>query len=177
MIPAEVYVIVRHEIPHPARPVFLLCLHSIDGIGHITLCHRISEYPLLFLRIIETESGADVEPLERSQIHINVTKQAPVFVTVVFVPDKPCQRVLPVRVTGNRASKIPCGGIDRQRRIGLQHILQETAGSLHLVGAVHGEVLTDCKNILDRLEFSIDTRGKAFKIGIFQYAEVFVIAD
>ncbi len=176
MVFAEVDVVAGHKVPHPAGPVLLLRLHGVGGVGHSAFGHRIGENALLLLRVVEAECGLDVESLEGVDIDICVAEESPVFVAVVFVAFETGQRVLAVGVAADRPGELAGGGVDRQRGIELQHILEESAGGLQLVGAVEGEMLTDGKDG-EGLELGVDSCRETLEVGILDDTEVFVVAQ
>ena len=156
MIFAEVDAVVCHEVPHPACPVFLFGFDGVCGIGHVALSDGIGEEALLLLRVVETEGGAEIEALEWVEVHVGVAEEAPVGVTVVLVSLEAGYRVLAVGITAHGACELALGGVDGERWIGLEHVLQETAGSLYFVGAVEGEVLAYGEYILIGFELGVD---------------------
>ena len=126
-------------VPHPAGPVFLLGLNGIGRIGNRSFCDRIGEDTLLFLRVVKTEGGLHIEVFEEVHAQVCITEHTPIGVAVVFVTFQTGHRILSVGIAAHRTGKLTFCRIDRQRRIELEHILQESAGSRYFAGAVHGK--------------------------------------
>ena len=130
-----------HGVPHPLCPVLLLGLDGIGGVGHGAFGDRIGEDALLFLSVVEAEGALDVEVLEWIDVDERIAEHAPVCVAIVGIARQACQRVLAVGIAADRTCEAAIGGIYGERGIELKDVLEESARSLHLAGAVDGEVL------------------------------------
>ena len=177
MVHAEVYVVVSHEVPHPAGPVLLLGFDSVGGVGHVAFGDGIGEDALLLLGVVEAEGGADVEALEGVDVEVSITEQAPVGVAVVLVALQACQRVLAVGIAAHGAGKFAGGGVHRQRGVELQHVFEEAAGGLHFGGAVDGEVFAEGHHLVEKVVLGVHTSGEAFEVGVLDDTHVLVVAQ
>ena len=173
-------VVSGNEVPHPLRPVLLLGLHGILRTSHGTFRNRIGEDALLLLRVVQTEGSLDVQVLQGVDVDIGITEHTPVGVAVVLVTLQTSQRVLTVGVAAYRTGKLAGGGIDGQRGVELQHVLQEAARGLHLTGAVDGEVLTDGHDVavldLHQLVLSVHTTREALEVGVLDDTLVLIVS-
>ena len=171
----HIEVIGRYGIPHPAHPVLLLCLHGIGRGRYIAFRNRIGEDTLLLLRVVETRRCADMQPFVCLHIHKRISEQAPVGVAVVGIAFDTRHRVLPIRITAHRTRILAIFGIDGQRGIELQGILQDAAGRLYLRGARQREVLTNLYFIVQERVIGIGTRREAVEVRAFDNAHVLII--
>ena len=165
---ALLQVIGGNSIPHPLCPMLLLCLNSICRIGNGTLGNWIGKDTLLLLTIIETKGCLHIEVLERINIHISIAEHTPISIAVIAIAVETCQRVLTIRVTAHRTRIIAIDSANRQRRIELKNILKKTARCLHLTGAVDGEMLANCDNMvladLQQLILTIHTSRETVEV-------------
>ena len=107
-------VIGRNGIPHPFRPVFLLRLDGVLGIGHVSFRDRIGEETLLLLSIVQTESRAEIEAFEEMEIDVGITEGTPVDVPVVAVAVEARDRVLTVGIAAYRTCVVAFFRVDRE---------------------------------------------------------------
>ena len=167
-------------VPHPLGPMLLLGLYGIGGIGHCSFRNRIGEDALLLLGIVDTEGGLDVEILQWVDVQKHIAEGAPVTVTVVAVAVETGHRILTIGIAAYRSGILPIRGIDGQRRVELQHILQESARGLHFVSTVKREMLTHRQqvSIVDPDEFivCIHTGRKTFKVALLDDTFILIIA-
>ena len=170
-----------HGVPHPLRPVLLLGLDSIGGVGHGAFGDRIGEDALLLLSVVETEGALDVEVLEGVDVDEGIAEHAPVCVAIVCIARKACQRVFAVGIAADGTCEAAIGSIDGQRGIELKDVLEESARSLHLAGAVDGEVLAYGDDVavvnLQELVVAVHAGREAAEIGVLDDAEVLVVAE
>ena len=173
---ADLQVIGDDGIPHPFEPVLLLRLHSVLVVRHGAFRNRIGEDTLFLLGIVDTRSGADIQPLDGVDIDISVTEHAPVGIAVILVALQTGNGVLAVWVTAYWACKLTLRSVYRQRGVELQHVLQEPAGSRDLGGAVHRKVLANRHIVLENLIVAIDTRRETVKIRSLDDTVVLIVA-
>ncbi len=102
----EVDVIACHEVPHPASPVLLFCFYGVLVVCDVAFGDRVGEYALFFLRVVESERGANVEAFEGGEVDVSVAEQTPVVIAVVFVADEACERVFAVGVSSDRTCEL-----------------------------------------------------------------------
>ena len=164
-------------IPHPTHPMLLLCLHPIGGGSDIALGDRIGEDTLFLLRIVQTCRGADMQILVRLNIQKGVAEKAPIGVAIVLVAVKTGNGVLTVGVAADRACVVARGGIDRQRGIELQSVLQDTAWGLHLARTVECEIFANRDTVVQERVVGIGTSRETVKIGMLDDAEILVVVD
>ena len=99
-------------IPHPLRPVLLLGFHAVDGVGHGSLSDGVLEDALLFLCVVETKGGFDVEALEGVDVQVGIAEHAPVGVTVIAVAVQTGHGVLAVGIAAHGTCVVSAGGVD-----------------------------------------------------------------
>ena len=178
---ARFKVVGRDRVPHPLEPVLLLGLHGVGRIGHRTFRHRIGEDALLLLGIVQAEGRLEIQALHRVDVQIGVTEHSPVVIAVVRIAGQAGERVLAVGIAANGTGEFTLGGIDGNGRVELEHILQESAGCLHLAGAVQGEVLADGEDVLvpdlEELVIRVDTGGKTGEVRMLDDTVILVIAQ
>ena len=173
---SQLEVIGSYGVPHPFGPVLLLSLYGVGLIGHVALGYGVGEDALLLLRIVETEGRTQVEALEEVQVYIGIAKGAPVSIAVVFVTLKHSHGVIAVGVATHRTSIAAIGGVDGQRGVKLQHVLQETTRSRHLRGAVQGEVLANGELVANEFILGIEASREALEVTGLDDTEVLIIA-
>ena len=161
--------------------MLLLAFHGIGRVGHGTFRYGIGEDALLFLGIVDTKGGLDVEAFERVDVQESVTKHSPVGVTVVGVAFEAGEGVLAVGVAAYRTGELTVGGVNGDGRVELEHVLQESAGSLHFGGAVHGEVFADGHNVtvanFQELVVRVDTGAQTGEVGVFDNTVVLIVTQ
>ena len=133
--------------------MLLLGLHSVGRICHIAFSDRIGEDALLFLGIVHSKGGLEIEALERIEIQIYVAEGPPIGITVVGIALQPCHRIFPVGIASHRTCIFPVHSIDRKRWIGLKHILEESARGLHFGGAVDSEMFSNFEDFAYEIVF------------------------
>ena len=176
---AYLQIIGNDGVPHPFRPMLLLCLYSVLIISHHAFGDRIREETLLLLRIVDTCRGTDIQTFDRVDIDEHVSEQTPIGVSVVFVALQNRERILTLRETAGRRSlcQIAVGRIDRQQGVVLEHALNVTAGSAYLRSAVKREVLTDSHNIFQHLIVGVNTRRETVEVRSLDDTVVLVVTQ
>ena len=176
---ANLQIIGNNSVPHPLRPVLLLCLNGILIVGYYAFGDRIREETLLLLRIVETCRSTDIQTFDRVDIDEHVSEQTPIGVSVVFVALQNGKRILTLREAAGRRSlrQIAVGRIDRQQGVVLEHALNVTAGSAYLRSAVKREVLTDSHNIVQHLIVGVNTRRETVEVRSLDDTVVLVVTQ
>ena len=161
--------------------MLLLGLYGIGGIGHCSFRNRIGEDALLFLGIVDTEGGLDVQILQGVDVEKHVAEGAPVTVTVVAVAVETGHRVLTVGIAAYRTGVLAIGGVYRQRGIELKHILQESARGLYFVGTVKGEMLAHRQQVSvanpDEFIVGIHTGREALEVALLDNTFILIITQ
>ena len=161
--------------------MFLFCFYAVNRICNSAFGDGISENSLLFLSVVDTCGGFDIEVFNGADVEVNIAKSTPISITVVGVAFKTCERVFAVGIATNRTCKFAVCGVNRQRGIELQHVFNKSARSLNLVGAVYGEIFANFYNASTvgfyNVVISIQTSRKTLKIRMFDNTVVFVISQ
>ena len=176
---ANLQIIGNNSVPHPLRPVLLLCLNGILIVGYYAFGDRIREETLLLLRIVNTCRSTDIQTFDRVDIDEHVSEQTPIGVSVVFVALQNGERILTLREAAGRRSlrQIAVGRIDRQQGVVLEHALNVTAGSAYLRSAVKREVLTDCHDVVQHLIVGVNTRRETVEVSRLDDTVVLVVTQ
>ena len=178
---APLQIVCSDDVPHPLGPVLLFSLYGIGRVGNRSLGNRICEDALFFLSIVETECRLDVQVVYWVDVQEYVAERAPVGIAVVAVTLQASHRVLTVGIATHRTSKLSVGGVYWQRWVELQHVLQESAWSRHLAGAVQCEVLTYGNDVpvinLQELIVGVDTSRIALEVAALDDTLVLVVSQ
>ena len=161
--------------------MLLLCFYGIGLGGYGSFRNRVSEDTLFLLGIVDTKRCLDIQSLHGIDVQVSIAEQSPVGITVVLVAGKAGKGVLTVGITSHGTCELTAGGIDRDGRIELEYVLQESAGGLHFAGAIQGKMLADGEDIpvtnLKELVVCIDTGTDAGEVGVLDNTVVAVITQ
>ena len=155
--------------------MLLLCLHGVGGRCNVAFGDRIGKDALFLLRVVDTRGGADMQSPVCLHIHESITEKTPIVVAVVRVAVQSRHGILAVRIATHRTGIPAVLGIDRQRWIELQRVLQDAAGRLYLGGAAQGEVLADGNTVVEKRIVGVGTRGESVEVRVADYTQVLVV--